>query len=163
MFIFYFLVGGWSISRIVSVPLVPKGPVCPTPSLTQSFEGVCNYRHPCPRRVCRGGSEPQLLPPFPRDPTDSRARIPKSLFLLTGADSEAHNGPWAQGPMGPWAQGPWAHSGRVVGFKVPRLSAKTTILEFSAGCQRIDRIPMIERIYQQLRLGPPLHTRRGQG
>ena len=28
---------------------------------------------------------------------------------------------------------PWAHSGRDVGFKVPRLSAKTTILELSAG------------------------------
>ena len=46
------------------------------------------------------------------------------------------------GPMGPRAQGPMgprAHSGRVVGFKVPRLSAKSSFLEFlsvSAGSGR---------------------------
>ena len=29
----------------------------------------------------------------------------------------------------PWAHGPRAHSGRVVGFKVPRLSAKSSFSE----------------------------------
>ena len=29
-----------------------------------------NYRHPCPRRVWMGGSEPHLMTPFPVDPLD---------------------------------------------------------------------------------------------
>ena len=29
-----------------------------------------NYRHPDPRRVWKGGSEPQSPPPFPDDPDD---------------------------------------------------------------------------------------------
>ena len=37
----------------------------------ESFEGVCfNSRHPGPRRVWKGGSEEQLLPPLPEDPED---------------------------------------------------------------------------------------------
>ena len=36
-----------------------------------SFEGVCvNYRHPGHRRAWKGGSEPQLLTPLPRDRAD---------------------------------------------------------------------------------------------
>ena len=35
------------------------------------FEGASvNYRHPGPRRVWKGGSEPQLLTPDPVDPLD---------------------------------------------------------------------------------------------
>ena len=64
------------------------------------------------------------------------------------------------GPVGPRAHGPMvprAYSGRVVGFKVPRLSAKTTILELSRHCHRIPR-----KRWQQLRLGPPYTRARGK-
>ncbi len=50
------------------------------------FEGVCfNSCHPGPRRVWKGGSEPQLLTPDPGDPGIwgirwLRWRVPKSLF-----------------------------------------------------------------------------------
>ena len=33
-------------------------------------EFVCNYRHPGPRRVWKGGSDLQSLTPFPVDPVD---------------------------------------------------------------------------------------------
>ena len=47
-----------------------------------SFEGVCfNSRHPGPRRVWKGGSEEQLLPPLPEDPLDQRA-CAKLVFRL---------------------------------------------------------------------------------
>ena len=31
---------------------------------------MCNYRHPGPRRVWKGGSDLQSDPPFPLDPVD---------------------------------------------------------------------------------------------
>ena len=65
-----------------------------------------------------GGSEPQLLTPFPRDPVD----WPENSKIVDFADRRGTLEPttlpeWAHGPTGPWAQGPGprAHGPRALG------------------------------------------------
>ena len=83
---------------------------------------MCNYRHPEPRRVWWGGSETQLLTPFPPnlanpalcstklDFADRHGTL-KPTTLPEWALGPWAQGPWARGPEGPWAHGlmgPWA-------------------------------------------------------
>ena len=52
---------------------------------------LCNCRHPGPRRVWDGGSEPRILPPLPRLPWLPwlRWRVPKTQILLLYAILES--------------------------------------------------------------------------
>ncbi len=53
---------------------------------------LCNCRHPGPRRVWDGGSEPRILPPLPRLPWLPR-RVPKTQILLLYAILESSRPP----------------------------------------------------------------------
>ena len=53
---------------------------------------LSNYRHPGPRRMWDGGSEPQFLPPLPSLPR-LRWRVPKTLKLLLYASLQSSQPP----------------------------------------------------------------------
>ena len=56
--------------------------VLPLKGDSHTFEGVCfNSRHPGPWRAWKGGSEPRLLTPDPRDPLDPRDPRMNSKWL----------------------------------------------------------------------------------
>ena len=64
---------------------------------------LCNCRHPGPRRVWDGGSEPRILPPLPRLPRLPWLpwRIPKTQILLLYAVLESSRPPseiWFEQP-----------------------------------------------------------------